>query len=90
MSYDLQAAVTSWVAQELELQAPDENIGYWVQLEGQADGLPRVVITLVTGKFEALRSADWPPTQRGPGGVRQAVYRAIQDIRRYCTEKDPE
>jgi hypothetical protein len=89
VNFDLRAAVTSWVAQELELQCPGEDIGYWVQLQGQDTALPRVAITLVTAETETLRTAEWPPTERGPRGVRHAVHRGIQDIRRYYTEKDP-
>lgn len=91
MPYDMQAVVTTWVAQELELQVPDEKIGYWVQLDGQDTALPRVTITLGYDGTEwtVERSAWWPPRERGEGGVRAAVYRGIQTIRRYYTERDP-
>jgi hypothetical protein len=85
----MQAVVTSWVAQELELQCPDENIGYWAQIQGQDSAMPRVAITLTYDGTEwTLQRASWPPRERGPGGVRAAVYRGVQVIRRYYTERD--
>lgn len=88
MAYDLQAAVTSWVAQELELQCPGEDIGYWVQMQGQDSAMHRVAITLMAAEYDTLQRATWPPRERGDGGVRPAVYRGIQDLRRQYTERD--
>lgn len=85
MPYELQAAVTSWVAQELQLLVPDQDIGYWVQLEGGNTSLPRVEIILATATDWTLELASWPPTERGLQGVRAATNRALHAL----AEKGP-
>jgi hypothetical protein len=82
VNFDLRAAVTSWVAQELELQCPGEDIGYWVTLEGEGTALPRVNITLATPSGGTMvQSWAWPPAERGKEGIRAAVDKGIKSMR---------
>jgi hypothetical protein len=80
MAYDLQAAVTSWVAQELEEQAPGEDIGYWVTLH-----VPEVTIYLQTREFFEFQRT---PVLVDEHHVRFHVRRALEKLARDHTERD--
>jgi hypothetical protein len=84
MAYDLQAAVTSWVAQELEAQAPGEDIGYWVTLEGSPHGLG-VTIYLQTPEFFEFQRT---PVLVDEHHVRFNTRRALNALARDYTERD--
>jgi hypothetical protein len=84
MPYDLQAAVTSWVAQELQERVPDESIGYWVILDRGAS-YPHGVIYLQATEFSASERVSIPLEE---AHVRSAVRRAVDKLARLCTERD--
>lgn len=77
MAYDLRAAVTSWVIQELAGQAPGEDLGYWVNLMGADTAMPRVAITILARDASAMKRATWPPDNYK---IRAAVRLALEEI----------
>lgn len=80
---DLQAAVTSWVAQELEERVPGEYLSYWVSI---ASAPPlRVTIVITAPEHWSDRRVPWPPDEEH---VRRAVRRALEDIAREVTSRD--
>ena len=79
MSYDLHAVVTSWVAQELEDQAPGEDIGYWVTLNQVSYG-PEATIYLQISGFSASQRTPMPFDE---AHVRLNTRRALDKTRLY-------
>lgn len=85
MPYDLQAAVTSWVAQELQERAPGEDVGYWVTLDRTSSYLHGTVY-LQTPEFQESERVSVPLEEEH---VRRAARRALERIARDYTERDP-
>lgn len=85
MAYDLQAAVTSWVAQELEALAPGEDIGYWVILEDPR-GDTHGVLYLQAPEFQETQRLLAPLDEQH---IRYGTRRALEKIQRAYTERDP-
>ena len=84
MAYELQAAVTSWVAQELEARAPGEDIGYWVILDRGAS-YPHGVIYLQAPERSASERVSIPLEETH---VRSAARRALAKLARGRIEQD--
>ena len=84
MAYDLQAAATSWVAQELEERAPGEEIGYWVAMN-QTDHGSEAVIYLQTPEFFESQRTPVPVEEHH---VRFNTRRALERLARDYTERD--
>jgi len=74
---DLHTAVSNWVTYELERQAPDKDLGYWVTLKGADTAMPRIDILIVGDEHWAMERASWPPD---PGSVSRAVWKALEKI----------
>lgn len=84
MAYDMQAAVTSWVAQELEACAPGEDIGYWVTLE-QPGGDTHGTLYLQAPGYQETRRLRAPFNEVR---VRQRTHLALEALTRAYTESD--
>jgi hypothetical protein len=84
MAYDMQAAVTSWVAQELEAQVPGEDIGYWVTLE-RPGGDTHGTLYLQAPEHQQTRRLRAPFEE---DHVRQSTRFALGALARDYTERD--
>jgi hypothetical protein len=82
MAYDMQAAVTSWVAQELEAHAPGEDIGYWVTLE-KPGGDTHGTLYLQAPEYQETRRLRAPFEE---AHVRQSTRLALDTLARDYTE----
>jgi hypothetical protein len=76
---DLQAAVTSWVAQELEEKASRDGISYWASVDMRSDGSggwPHLTLIIERGAWQSSGCA-WPLTEEN---VRVAALDALKQM----------